>query len=135
MPIGLLIISFLLVLGPLIFLHELGHFLAAKRGGIRVLEFGIGYPPRAVRLWRGKGYLQIDDTKIVIPRNFKLPKGLAANQVVAAAVSELNGQLVLKSITILEDKNKPETEPNKPAAGEIIHNDGQAVEIPRNCQR
>ena len=134
MPIGLLIISFLLVLGPLIFLHELGHFLAAKRGGIRVLEFGIGYPPRALRLWRGKGYIQIDATRIVIPRNFKLPKGLAENQVVAAAVSELNGQLVLKSITILEDKNQPETEPDKPAAGEIISIDGQAVEVPRNFQ-
>ena len=39
--------AFLLVLGPLILLHELGHFLVAKRAGIRALEFGMGYPPRA----------------------------------------------------------------------------------------
>ena len=33
-----MVVAFLLVLGPLILLHELGHFLAAKRGGIRALE-------------------------------------------------------------------------------------------------
>jgi len=34
------------VLGLLIFVHELGHFLTAKRFGIKVLEFGFGFPPR-----------------------------------------------------------------------------------------
>ena len=51
-----MIVAFLIVLGPLILLHELGHFIAAKRSGIRALEFGMGYPPRALRMWRGKGY-------------------------------------------------------------------------------
>ena len=40
------IIVFLIVLSLLIFIHELGHFLAAKKSGIRVEEFGFGYPPR-----------------------------------------------------------------------------------------
>ncbi len=34
------------VLAFLIFVHELGHYLAAKRFGIKVLEFGFGFPPR-----------------------------------------------------------------------------------------
>lgn len=34
------------VLSLLIFVHEFGHFLAAKKAGIKVLEFGFGYPPR-----------------------------------------------------------------------------------------
>ena len=34
------------VLGVLIFVHELGHFATAKWLGIRVLEFGFGFPPR-----------------------------------------------------------------------------------------
>lgn len=48
------IIAFFLVLIPLILVHELGHFLAAKAVGITVLEFGIGFPPRIARLftWR-----------------------------------------------------------------------------------
>ena len=37
------IIIFILVLGLLIFIHELGHFLVAKKSGIRVDEFAIGF--------------------------------------------------------------------------------------------
>jgi len=44
------IILFLAVLVALIVVHELGHFLAAKFFGIKVEEFGIGYPPRAWRI-------------------------------------------------------------------------------------
>ena len=38
----------LIVLMLLVVLHEAGHFIAARRSGVRVLEFGIGFPPRAV---------------------------------------------------------------------------------------
>lgn len=40
------IITFLIVLSILILVHELGHFFAARRAGVWVEEFGIGYPPR-----------------------------------------------------------------------------------------
>ncbi|HRZ30100.1 MAG TPA: site-2 protease family protein, partial [Candidatus Paceibacterota bacterium] len=40
------IILFIIVLALLILTHELGHFLTAKWGGIRVDEFGLGLPPR-----------------------------------------------------------------------------------------
>jgi regulator of sigma E protease len=40
------IIVFVLVLSILILVHELGHFIIARRSGIWVEEFGIGYPPR-----------------------------------------------------------------------------------------
>jgi regulator of sigma E protease len=46
------VVVFIILLGPLMFIHELGHFLAAKRAGIRVEEFGMGFPPRAVRLFK-----------------------------------------------------------------------------------
>ncbi len=38
----------LLVLMFLVSAHEFGHFLAARRNGVSVLEFGIGFPPRAI---------------------------------------------------------------------------------------
>lgn len=38
----------LIVLTVLVVLHELGHFIMARRNGINVLEFGIGFPPRAI---------------------------------------------------------------------------------------
>jgi regulator of sigma E protease len=42
---------FVIILGSLILVHELGHFIAAKLTGVKVEEFGIGFPPRARRLF------------------------------------------------------------------------------------
>ena len=51
MNIFLGVIVGLLVLMLLVIAHEFGHFLAARRNGVNVLEFGIGFPPRAIA-WR-----------------------------------------------------------------------------------
>ena len=48
-------ISFILVLGVLVFFHELGHYWVARRNGIVVEEFGMGYPPRLIKLFRYDG--------------------------------------------------------------------------------
>lgn len=47
--------GFILVLSPIIIIHELGHFWAARAFGIKVEEFGLGFPPRAVTLFERKG--------------------------------------------------------------------------------
>jgi len=47
------LLAFAFVLGVLIFVHELGHFLAAKRVGIRVLKFQLGFNPTIVSFKRG----------------------------------------------------------------------------------
>lgn len=39
----------------LVLAHEWGHFIVAKKNGIRVDEFGFGYPPRAIKLFRRNG--------------------------------------------------------------------------------
>jgi regulator of sigma E protease len=44
---------FILVLGVLIFVHELGHFLAARRIGVRVLTFSLGFGPKLLKFKRG----------------------------------------------------------------------------------
>src|SRR5512136_2086377 len=102
MSIGLLVISFLLVLGPLILLHELGHFLAAKRAGIRALEFGMGYPPRARKLWRGKGYIVVDGARFETPRNFELPWDwlIYPNKAVTLTYDEVNGKALARSLEL-----------------------------------
>lgn len=40
------IIVALLILSVLVFIHEFGHFIMAKKFGIKVEEFGFGFPPR-----------------------------------------------------------------------------------------
>src|SRR5229473_8273383 len=47
------ILAFAFVLGVLVFVHELGHFLAAKRVGIRVLKFQLGFNPTVISFRRG----------------------------------------------------------------------------------
>jgi regulator of sigma E protease len=53
------ILAFAFVLGVLIFVHELGHFMMARRVGVRVLKFSLGFGPRLVGFKRG-------DTEYVI---------------------------------------------------------------------
>lgn len=48
------IILFILILAFLIFVHELGHFIAAKRSGVRVDEFAIGFPPKIFSFKKGE---------------------------------------------------------------------------------
>jgi regulator of sigma E protease len=47
------ILAFLFVLGVLIFVHELGHFLMARRNGVRVLTFSLGFGPKILAVRRG----------------------------------------------------------------------------------
>ena len=47
------ILAFLFVLGVLIFVHELGHFLAARRHGVRVITFSLGFGPKILKATRG----------------------------------------------------------------------------------
>ena len=50
------IVSFFLLLGVLMFFHELGHYLMARRNGIKVEEFGVfGFPPRLIKLFTYDG--------------------------------------------------------------------------------
>src|SRR4051812_6435128 len=46
MPLFLLILGLVLFVG-LVVIHEFGHFLVARRNGVDVEEFGIGFPPTA----------------------------------------------------------------------------------------
>lgn len=86
--LGVGIITGLVSLTLLVVAHELGHFLAAKRNGVEVEEFGIGFPPRAVawrkvdgkwrrlkkKEWHGKERQDIVGDGLIISLNY-LPIG------------------------------------------------------------
>ncbi len=46
--------SFIPMLLLLVVVHELGHFWSARAFGVKVLEFGVGYPPRAFGIYTGR---------------------------------------------------------------------------------
>lgn len=80
-------LSFVIVFSLLIFVHELGHFLAAKLFGVRVIEFGFGYPPRIATIGRWR------ETEITINA---LPVGGFVNM--AEDDPTIKGGLASKSI-------------------------------------
>ena len=90
-------LSFILVLGILIFVHELGHFLVAKSVGIKVEKFSLGFPPRMV----GK---KIGDTEYMISwiplGGYVEIAGLAEVGQGEQKLAQLRGRLV-RSKTIL----------------------------------
>ena len=48
MTILISIVSFLIIIAVLILAHELGHFVTAKASGVKVEEFGLGFPPKII---------------------------------------------------------------------------------------
>lgn len=107
-----LVSTLIVVLAPLILIHELGHFIFAKLAGVRAEEFGIGYPPRMLKLWRGKGYLEIENIRVVIPAGFRLPSDLAVGaQVNVTAQQRNDGTYRLRHLQVTDpqdDTSAPE---------------------------
>ncbi len=54
------IVVFIIILAVLVLIHELGHFLAAKKSGILVEEFGFGFPPRVWGFKKGETLYSIN---------------------------------------------------------------------------
>lgn len=58
--------SFIPMLLLLVVVHELGHFWSAKAFGIKVLEFGVGYPPRAMGIYTGRTETLLTSTTVCL---------------------------------------------------------------------
>jgi regulator of sigma E protease len=61
------VLLFVFVLGGIVLFHELGHFITARLAGVRVLEFGVGFPPRAKVLAMGRA--SADDVALAAARH------------------------------------------------------------------
>ncbi len=96
-------VIFVAVFGGMVFVHEFGHYIVARLFKIEVEEFGFGFPPRAVRLWRSKGKIVIGGKSVQIPLNFDLPfeslNGLHEEAIATADM--VNEHLVLRSIKLV----------------------------------
>jgi len=95
--------TLVVVLGPLILIHELGHFVFAKLAGVRVEEFGFGFPPRLLKLWYGKGELKIGSTRVIMPPRLRRPPGLKMGAWVDVITRRQDdGTYVLRRLTVLD---------------------------------
>ena len=80
------IIAFVLVLSLLVFVHELGHFIVAKRTGVAVEEFAFGYPPRVLKYWQNEGKIRLDGREIVIGRKTDVSRRIEVGQRVVYSI-------------------------------------------------
>ena len=60
MNVLITIVTYLIIIIILVLVHELGHFLTARAFGVRVLEFGIGFPPRIFSRVKGETVYSIN---------------------------------------------------------------------------
>jgi regulator of sigma E protease len=103
------LLSLVVALSILVFVHELGHYLAAKACGVVVEEFAFGYPPRLFAFWRTRGKLLIEGREILIPRRFELPEGLDSGSLLRyETTSDAKGRLILARLEVVD--------PDDPAA-------------------
>src|SRR6266498_207100 len=106
---GLLtLLVFLLALGGMIFVHEFGHFLAARWAKIEVEEFGFGFPPRAFGFWRSKGFLIFNRQRIEIPENFErsFDWQRVLDESVKVTVDQVGDKYILRTLEfVLEGNN------------------------------
>ncbi len=119
-----MVVSLILGLSILVFVHELGHYLAAKRSGVIVEEFGFGYPPRLLAFWRTAGYLVVDGEEITIPRGFRLPKDLGLGSLVMAETTTAGAKArpILSAIEEIDP-----ADPAAAAAGRVDYLDRGTV--------
>ncbi|MFN2153485.1 MAG: site-2 protease family protein, partial [Anaerolineales bacterium] len=98
------ILQLIIAISILIIMHEIGHFAAARLFKIDVNEFGIGFPPRALRLWRGKSKFSLGSTEITVPIGRRLIQDLAPGKWadIITKRREEDGTYILKTITVLE---------------------------------
>ncbi len=99
------LIIFIVMLALLVFVHESGHFIVAKRLRIPVLEFGFGFPPRILRFWKNDGSIEIQGKHIIIPRQFKLPENLAVGSRVRYQTEVKDGRDYLTALQVLDEQD------------------------------
>jgi len=101
------LIAFALMLGILIFVHELGHFMVAKRLGIPVPEFGFGFPPRLWRFWKSEGWIELQGRRVIVPRNFQLPEKLQlSSRVTYKTQRDDKGREILTGLDLMDEESQ-----------------------------
>jgi regulator of sigma E protease len=101
----LTILGVVAVISLVIFAHELGHFVTAKRFGIIVEEFGLGFPPRLLRLWRDRATIYVRGEKLLIDKGVEIPEALQSNSYVRyQSRTDRKGRPVISDIVVVDPK-------------------------------
>ena len=138
------LLAFLFVLGVLVFIHELGHFLAARRLGVRVLTFSVGFGPKIFSLKRGDteycvsllplgGYVKMagespDDPRTGAPDEFMSKSKWGRFQIlVAGPLMNLVLAVVVMAVVLAQGAEVPVYENQPPVVAGVESNSPAAL--------
>ena len=136
-------IAFIFVIGVLVFVHELGHFLAARRIGVRVLTFSLGFGPKVAKFRRGDteycisaiplgGYVKMagenpDDQRTGADDEFMSKSKWERFQVlIMGPVMNIALAIVVMTLVLYQGAEMPAYEEEPPVVGTIV--EGSAAE-------
>lgn len=131
------LLSFLFVLGVLIFVHEFGHYAVAKRLGVRVLTFSLGFGPKLFNVRRGGtdycvsviplgGYVSMagenpDDSRTGNPDEFLSKTKWQRFQIlIAGPVMNLLLAVVVMAIVLMQGVEVPAYEDQPPEVAAVL---------------
>ena len=133
------LLSFLFVLGVLIFVHEFGHYAVAKRLGVRVLTFSLGFGPKLLNVRRGDtdycvsaiplgGYVKMagenpDDSRTGSPDEFLSKTKWQRFQIlIAGPAMNLLLAVVVMAIVLMQGVEVPAYEDQPPDVAAVLPN-------------
>jgi regulator of sigma E protease len=137
------LLSFLFVLGVLIFVHELGHFLAARYHGVRVITFSLGFGPKILKFTRGDteycisiiplgGYVKMagespDDPRVGQPDEFLSKSKWQRFQIlIAGPMMNIVTAVVIMAVVLAQGDRIPQYQ-DEPAVVGILADDSPAA--------
>ncbi len=112
----------------LVVIHEFGHYATARAMGVKVLEFGVGFPPRAFGVYTGNTPVLIDGATRYV--GLSGPGDLGRGQKVKVSSTEdANGNLIARVIELSRKlaKGEQEEEPDEERPGEedLLNHEGK----------
>jgi regulator of sigma E protease len=133
------ILAFAFVIGVLVFVHELGHYLAARRVGVRVLKFSLGFGPRVLGFTRGDteycvsaiplgGYVKMAGESVEDPRAGKPDEFLSKSKwqrfqiLIAGPAMNLLLAVVLLAVVLMQGADVPAYLDEPPVVGSVERN-------------
>ena len=117
----------------LVVVHELGHFVTAKWFGVKVLEFGIGYPPKAFGFYSGQTKVLTNDKTVFI--NISGLEELHRGMIVKiSSLEDENGNLVSSIVEAPTNRSHPNNENSlqELSTSHLLNHTGKVKEIDQN---
>lgn len=131
------LVAFVFVLGVLIFVHELGHFMAARRVGVRVLTFSLGFGPKLFTVKRGDteycisaiplgGYVKMAGENPDDPRSGQPDEFLSRSKwerfqiLIMGPVMNVLLALVVMTLVLYQGAQVPAYEQQPPIVGSVV---------------